>query len=390
MNRLYLIIIAFMIAIHGLAQLRYGRIVTINEPVWQDLYIAGGTVVVNAVVHGDLVVAGGTVQIMDSIIGDALVAGGRVSFGGPVGDDIRCAGGEIQVLNVVTGDLVSTGGSVLLHRDASAGSVIGAGGDIHIDGKVLGMVKVATGNLVINGSVGKGIDCRSEHITINGTVSGPVLMAASEGIKIGNQAAFNGPVRYWLAGNSDVDFRQALKGGAAIYDPSLRINFGRWYFLGFSTWAGLAWYLAMVLLMIMIVQYLFPVVLRRAGQIAWMTPLKALGYGVLFWIGIPVAAIIALLSVVAVPVGLLLVALYIISLFMATILTAVVGANWLNDRSTGHWGYWKLVFSGLLNFMILKVLTFSPFLGWLLLITTACMSVGAIVKSIPWRKKTRR
>lgn len=38
-------------------RIEYGKNVTINHPVYEDLYIAGGTIVINAPVYGDLIIA---------------------------------------------------------------------------------------------------------------------------------------------------------------------------------------------------------------------------------------------------------------------------------------------------------------------------------------------
>ncbi len=369
------------------AQMHWGRSVIIKEPVWKDLYIAGGNILIEAPVHGDLVVAGGTVRLADSVSGDVLVAGGQVIFDGPVGDDIRCAGGEIYILKPVTGDVVVTGGTINIERGATVGNIMAAGGDIALNGKVAGTVQSTSGLIVINGSVAEGIDCRAENIQINGVIGGAAILASGNRIIIGNQAVFRNTVRYWAGTNRDVDFKRSLKGGEAVFDPSLRIQLSRWYFLGFSTIAGLVWYIGMVLLMIMIVQYLFATTMKRAGNAAWSTPLKAMGYGIVFWIGVPVASLIAFVSVIGVPVGIILIGSYLLCVLLATVIASIVGANWLNGRSTGNWGYWRLVFTALLTFIVLKILSFSPFLGWLLLIVSVCLATGAVLININWRKR---
>ena len=56
--------------------------------------------------------------------------------------------------------------------------------------------------------------------------------------------------------NTDlVDFKQSLKNGKAIYDPSISIGSGEWYYLGAATILGLLWYLGMAFLMILIIEY---------------------------------------------------------------------------------------------------------------------------------------
>jgi cytoskeletal protein CcmA (bactofilin family) len=367
-------------------RIEYGKNPVINTPVYEDLYIAGSEITINAPVYGDLVIAGGTIVINDSVTSDILVAGGTVTINGYVGDDVRCAGGRIKILKNVAGDVVVTGGTVDVGKNITLGNLIVSGGEITVDGNVNGIVKSATGKLVLNGMVKKSIDCRGGKITINGAVQGPAVLAATDQIIIGDMAGFAGGVRYWIPGRQ-VNFRQSIKNGQAVYDPSLRIQYDRWYYLGFASLFGLLWYIGMAFLMILCIQYLFSATLNRAANTVYAKTWISLGYGLLYWIGVPVAAAIAFITVIGVPVGLLLLTGYVILLLLATVITSVVAANWLNNRSATHWNYWRIVFVSLGIFVVLKILTLTPFFGWLIMIALACIAFGAILQNINWRKK---
>ena len=60
-----------------------------SQPMYEDLYIAGGSITINYPIYGDLIIAGGTVIINDTVTNDILLAGGTVTFNGFVGDDIK-------------------------------------------------------------------------------------------------------------------------------------------------------------------------------------------------------------------------------------------------------------------------------------------------------------
>jgi hypothetical protein len=372
----------------SVAQPQFGNTITIDAPVYHDLYLAGATVIINATVHGDLVVAGGTITINDTVTNDIILTGGTVTFNGYVGDDIRCAGGKLTLMQPVAGDVVAAGGTIVIKKGVSVGNVMAGGTDITIDGTVTGTLRCASGNLVFNGQAMKEVDCRGGHITINGWIRGESVLAASEELLIGNTAGFSGHVRYWAPGRQ-VDFKQSLRGAEATYDPTLRLNGNRWYLLGFSSVIGLLWYAGMVLIFIMVIQYLFAHTMKKAGETAYSRALRSFGYGILFWLGIPVAAAIVFVTVIGLPVALLLLFLYIILALLATIISAVVAANWLNNRSNTNWHYWRLVFTAFGIFIVLKVLTFTPFLGWVLAAILVCISFGAIVLNINWLKRKR-
>lgn len=367
-------------------RIEYGKNVTFTIPMYEDLYVAGGTVNINAPIYGDLIIAGGTIIINDSITNDILLTGGNVTFNGFVGDDIRCAGGKIRISKNVVGDVVVAGGTVMIDKGVTIGGLITAGGNLTLDGNVNGELRGAFGELILNGTVLKNMDCRGGKITVNGSIGGTSVIAASE-INIGNNAAFNNDVRYWNKKGS-LDFKQSLKNGKGTYDASIRMQTGRWFYLGAATILGLLWYLGMALLMSMIVQYLFCNTMKNAANTIFNQSLKSLGFGFLFFIVVPIAALIAFVTVIGVPVGLLLLFAYIALVLLASIITSLIIAHWFNNRNNYNWTYWKIVFVAFCIFILLKLISLTPFVGWLVVMLTTCMAFGGILLNINWKKKT--
>lgn len=388
MKKIFLIVSMLAGTMQAFAfRIEYGNNIIINQAVHEDLYIAGGTVTINAPIYGDLIIAGGTVIINDTVSNDILLAAGNVSFNGFVGDDIRCAGGNLHISKNVTGDVVIAGGTVLIDKQVTIGGLLSSGGDITIEGNVNGAIKAVFGTLVLNGNIAKDIDCRGGKITINGLINGAAVLAARD-IVIGSNAAFNNNVRYWNK-KGVLDFKQSLKNGKATFDPSLNILTGEWYYLGAATILGLLWYLSMVLVLIFIVQYLFSNTMKRAANTVFENALKSLGYGFIFLIGVPVLAVVAFATIIGVPVGLLLIIGYIILLLLATIITAVVAANWFNSRNNYKWKYWHIVFVAFGIFILLKIISSAPFVGWLAIILLVCISFGGILLNINWKSKRK-
>jgi hypothetical protein len=387
MKKIASVIIASVLTIHAFSfRLEYGNNVVIARPVYEDLYISAGSVTINAPVFGDLICTGGTIDINDSVSGDIIVAGGTVTFNGNVGDDIRCAGGRLYVQKNIVGDLVIAGGQVTVNRDVViGGGLLMGGGDITFNGTVNKSVKAGFGSLVFNGRAEKDIDVKGGNLQMNGTVMGPAVIAANK-ITIGNDASFNNNVRYWNNKGS-VDFGQSIKNGKAIYDPSLKIATGRWYYLGGLSVLGLLWYIGMALLMIAIIQYLFNATMQKAGDTVFNKTLKSSGFGLLFFIAVPIAAIIAFITVIGVPLGLLLLFNYIILILLATVITSLVAAHWINNRFNYQWGFWKLVFAALGIFIVLKLISSMPFVGWLIVLIATCGAFGAILQNINWKRK---
>ncbi len=365
-------------------RIRTGKNIIIDKPVYEDMYISGGEISINAPVYGDLIIAGGTVIINDSILNDLLAAGGTITLNGHVGDDIRCAGGRLNILKNVSGDVVVTGGNVVIGKEAIIGNLISAGGEIILDGRVNGTVKSASGKFTLNGIVLNDMDCRGGNISINGAVGGRSVIVGDK-INIERNAVFDNDVRYWSP-SKDVQFNNSIKNGRAIYDPSLRINQAQWYLLGFTSVLGLAWYLGTVLIMIMAIQYLFRRTMKKAGHTFYDKTLKSLGFGLLFWIGVPVAAAIACITIIGLPIGLILLFGYVTLAVFAGTITAVVVASWLNNRSPANWSYWRQVTVSLGIFIVIKILSLIPFLGWFVFGALVCIAFGSILLNVKWRR----
>lgn len=370
-------------------EMKFNDNLTITQPVFKDLYIAGGTVTVNAPVHGDLIAAGGTVIVNDSITNDLIAAGGDITLNGNVGDDIRFAGGKLFIGSNVGGDLVVTGGSVEVSGPSVvSGSLIASGGRVKVDGKIGGFSRVRSGGFILNGQVGKNLDVRGGQIQINGQVNGPSVLAATEGIKVGRNAAFNNRVNYW-SGAGYVNFGKAVKNGRAVEDEALKIDTGNWKYLGFASVMALLWYLAAALVFIIVIQSVFrrPILAASAESISIA---RSIGFGFLFFILVPVAIVVLFVTLIGIPLAFLMTLLFLVLIMSASIITSVYAANWINLHYYKNTAFWRQVWTAFLIFIILKTLSLSPFIGFAISAIAVLLAFGALLIHFGhWRKEER-
>ena len=364
-----------------------GTSIVIDRPVYEDVYLTGGTITINAPLHGDLVVAAGTVYVNDSVMRDILVAGGRVTINGYVGGRIRCAGGTVQILRNVQGDLVIGGGTIEIGRGVTIfGNLLATGGDLTLNGIVQGDIKAAVGTFRLNGTAGRDLDCRGGNIDIEGRVEGGAIMAATSRLDIGGKAVFNGEVRYWSDGGKAVDFGGSLTKGKAIADAGLAIREGHWYFFGATSVWNVLVYLGMGLLSILLLQFFFAPIFSRAGDSVYAHMWKSLGMGFLFICGVPVLMVLAFISLIGIPLGLALLFGYILVWVFSGSITAVVAANWLNYREGPQVSFRRQIWTAFGMFIILRLLFFTPFLGWLLFLVLTCIAFGALLINFRWKR----
>lgn len=358
-----------------------GDNIRISQPVNEDIYVFGGSIYVDAPVHGDIWCAGGTITINDTVTGDIVVAGGNIYLRGTVLDDVRAAGGSLILSGNIGGDLLITGGTVSVEPNTDImGDVALSGGTATLGNTIRGNLKAAGGTVFLNGTVEKNFEFNGGDLNLNGTVGGTSVLIAKR-IVVGENAALRGNVRYWTH-DGEVNFGDALREGAtASFDSSLQKKFERpdYKFLGFASFLAVVWYLIAAFILIWLGQWLFHKTFRDAAGTAQAEPVRSLGYGFLYFAVVPVAVAFMFVSVVGIPVGLIVLLFYVLFLTLANIITALVGAHWIDRRKGYNWRPLQLVFAALGLLVLLKLLGFIPFLGWIVKIAAVLIVFGAIL-----------
>jgi cytoskeletal protein CcmA (bactofilin family) len=358
-----------------------GADVRITQAVHEDVYVFGSTVYIDAPVHGDIWCAGGTVTVNDTVHGDLVVAGGNIYLRGAVLDDVRAAGGTLIVSGPIAGDLLIAGGTVNVEPGGSIGGDLAmSGGTLAMGATVQGKLKAAGGNVVLNGDVEKDFEFNGGELTLNGVIGGSSKIAATR-LKVGERAVLRGNVRYWTDAG-EVDFGNVLQNGAvANFDPSLQMHYERphYKFLGFASFMAVMWYLTASFILLGLAQWLFARTFNRAAGTAAAEPMRSLGYGFLYFAAVPVGAILLFATVIGIPVGLIVLLFYGLFFALSNIITASVGAHWINRRKNYNWRPINLIVVALGLLILLKLLGFMPFVGWAVKAAVVMIAFGAIL-----------
>ncbi len=131
-----------------------GDQVSIDTPVVDDVFAAGGAITVNAPIDS-LIAAGGTVTLNAPVKGDVIVAGGRVIANNNIGGKLVAVGGTVDVNGDVGTNALITSGRVTLNPRSRIGrdAVISAG-TVASSGHVTGNLSVRSQSFADTGSVG--------------------------------------------------------------------------------------------------------------------------------------------------------------------------------------------------------------------------------------------
>ena len=241
-------------------------------------------------------------------------------------------------------------------------------------GQQVGDLVVFHGSSTVDGTVNGSLTAFDAPVTISGTVNGDVVV-------------FNGPVELRRGANvtGDVVSQRApvVASDATIGGEQRRVQTNvRWEGFG---WAGrLAWWLAVSVSTLVVGLVLLWLAGRGAAWIleAGRTGIgPAIGWGLLLFFGLPILAIMALVTVVGIPFGIgLLAALGLIYALGYSASAWIVGRSILRSPTA-----WIVAF--LAGWAILRVLALIPILGGFVWFAAVAFGLGALLVAV-WRARS--
>lgn len=323
-----------------------------DEVIHSDLYVAGGQIRIAGTIEGDLVVAGGDVDVSGHILGDLLSASGQVRVTGQVDGSIRGYAGNITVKGKVGRNVMSCGGDINIDRDAViGGSLTAFSGRLSLDGHVQHDVLAMGGQTNISGIVGGSARIRADELNIDSTaqIGGPVDFEGNKPPQVSDQAKLASPVHFTRA----------------KHGPDYS---GIHYYVWQVIW------LAAFILYGLVLFSLMPKFSEEAAKSAEHYGASA-GLGVLVLFGVPIAAIIACVTVVGLFIGISTLFAWYASLYFAQVIVGSVVGQWLMGR-TGE--FWPFVGRMAVGVVIVRLCTTIPDVGGWIKFVAILWGMGAI------------
>ena len=371
------------------AMIKGGEILSIDNPVGDDLYIAGGQIYVTENIDGDLIAAGGELIIQGDVAEDLTLAGGRITVSGDIDDDARIAGGEVRVTGTIGDDLFVTGGRVELGEDAVVkGDMRVAGGEVFIDGVIEGDLDIRAGRVVLRGTIKGNIDVEGGDITIFATVEGTSRIVADK-ISLGSSASFRDNVEYWQK-DGEVDFTPALDGAGAVFNPKLaRSDFDAKKlapkFLAVGFIASIVMSVLFAAFFILIAAFLTKGMFLDAAKKMKVSFLGSTLSGFLYFMVTPIVIILLMITIVGIPISIFSGVFYGFTIYFAKPVTAMVLAKLMELHHKKKRGKWGFIGFSILFYILLKILGFVPIIGWIVCFVIVCSAYGALITT-KWEK----
>jgi hypothetical protein len=256
---------------------------------------------------------------------------------------------------------------------AATDHVVITGGATVPAGQTAGDVVVVDGTVNIAGHVTGDVISVSGPVRVTGRVDGD-LIAVSDRAVLGSTARVGGDLRYG-------DERPALARGASVggevsnEDWADAANGWGWVSL-------IGWWLAVsvsTLLVGVLLVVLAPAALYAAERAARERRGATVAWGLGLAIGVPLLAVLALVTLVGIPFGVALLLAAIPVLLVAYVTGAwILGRRVLRNRSTSPWA---ALFAG---WAILRVLALIPVVGALVGLVAMVVGLGALAVAL-WR-----
>jgi cytoskeletal protein CcmA (bactofilin family) len=320
-----------------------------EETINGDIFLFGDRIRIDGTVEGDVFLFGKNANVTGHVKGDVIGFAQMLEVDGQIDGNIRA------FTNTLT--LRGTVGKNVLTFDENV--------DLESSSKIGGSLTIFVENLNLEGMLGRDIFSMSKHLTVNGTVGGNIR-AKSAMLSFGPNAQVKGAIRY--EGDAPAEVAPSAKLASPVEYHKLehkpRYMEGHYY-----VWQVI-WVAAFVLFGLVLLQ-LMPVFAREAVTNAERYG-ASFGLGVLVFFGVPIAAIIACVTVVGLFVGISAVLLWYASLYFAQIIVgALVGRE-----------IWPLIGRMAVGVVLVRMATVIPEIGGWVKFGVILWGLGALSLTI--------
>ena len=304
----------------------------------------------------------GQVSIDGDVQGDVLALGGSVEISGVVGNNIRVLGGQVTLSGDVEKNItVLTGNFQVMPSADLKGNLVCIAGNADIASSVAKDVMVYASNLRVSSELHSNLEAfvGQFRLTSKAVINGNVIYASNTVAMVDPAAKILGQVTYessYVSRFFEGSWIKGLLFGSKV--ATLLMNFF------YSLITGL------------ILIRLFPKTVDCALQALETEHWKALIYGLVLLILLPLASLILLMTILGAPFALTLIAFNIIGFYTAKIFTIL----WVSHGVFHKFGVKaSRSLSLCLGLVAYFVLTSIPIFGTIVALITMLFGIGAAV-----------
>ena len=323
-----------------------------NEKIKGDVYLSGERIRVEGTVDGDVIAAGKDIDIDGHVTGDVIVAGQSLRIRGQVDGNIRSVGNNLRITGTVAKNVTWFGDTVTVDST----------------GKVGGSVTMFGGSLMLDGSVQRDVMFFGGELNVNSFVGGEIRQKGHMLI-IGSGAQVGGAIHFEGDKPAEVSAQAKLASPVEFVEAQPRHNYRT---SGYYVWQVI-WAASFVLFGLVLFA-LMPKFSADSIGAAEQYGASA-GLGVLVMFGVPIAAIIACVTVVGLFLGILTLLLWYASLYYAQVIVGGLVGQWLLGRTQE---LWPLIGRMTIGVVLVRLCTTIPEVGGWIKLGVIIWGLGAL------------
>lgn len=349
------VILSLTLSMSFAADYRAGQAVYLaeNDTLKSDLFAGAESVTISGILEGDVFAGCKYLEIKGHVTDDVIAGCKELRISSKVGDQVIGFAQSVIIDNEVGGDVLAYAEEVRITKNAH----------------ILGNLHVGTAYLNFEGGIVEGkIFGGGARAYLNGEVLNGVNLELGD-VEFGEE--------YNSAKGTKLKLHDPLDEDAAFVPGDIEISyhekhyfFQSWFFY----WSLVSMFVVGLLLILLFKNFSFDLV-TYAKQNVW----KNLGFGVLFFVVIPIAAVLMAVLVVTIPVSLILLALYIIVLYLSSLISGVVLGQYLLNMIKKNGNAKKLIWSLILGVILISLITKIPMIGWLIGLLFICFGMGTLI-----------
>ena len=341
-----------------------------GDTIKDDLFILASSVRIDGTVEGDVICFCHNISVEGHVTGDVIAFTNSLRVAGKVDGNIRAFAEHVTV----EGDVARNVMSFVQNFESTPRS--------HVSGSVTLFVA----HMELDGSVGKSLAAYLGGGSINSSIGGDVRLRGGEEhesrrpVVVGSNADIKGSFRYRGPREPEISSQAKLASAPQIEIVKSTPEYLR---------TGSYWYNAMIwgiaFLMGLIFISLAPRFIEDTTREVSKLGLP-LVFGLVAFIVLPIASVIACITVVGLGVGITGIFVWLFLLFFGQVFSAV----WLGEAILGRSsGVWPVTGRLALGLLVIRVASLIPVLGFLVRFVACVLGVGGIVLVLYNRMQSR-
>ncbi len=323
-------------------------ITTVNAKSSKDLFQADDKVTIEDKLDGTAFIAGNEINVNNTIDGIGFVAGNKLTFNANQ-DYVIGAGNEITIEKDIEKDLFL------------------AANDIKVNGNVLRDTYLLANTITINGNLNRNSYIYASEVTLKGTFNGNVTVYATniniEGAKITGTLKYNKDAV--IEGLNDTIKTKTYN------STSNKMTFKEYIYAIVSKYVHIT---MLAIVLVFVCEKLFKKSLKQTEDLTAKKTAILCGKGFLILIGVPMVALMLLMTGIFSSVGVIGGIIYGILVYIANIFTAYTVADKLDKKYfKKNMNSYILMIVGL---FIIYVLSYIPYIGGFVSLLSLLFGLG--------------